>query len=300
MRFAFHATMCQTDHYIPLAKAVEAHGYHGFTFPDSICYPEIANTKYPYNEDGSRNFLEGLPFLEPFCAIPALGAVTERLRFTTSVIKLPIRNPVHVAKQTSTIACMTHNRFALGVGISPWIEDFQICEQTWENRGPRMDEMIAIIRGLMTGEYYDHSKQWTKGEPIYQIPSCKICPVPDKPVPILLGGHADVALKRAARIGDGWIHAGGDYTTLKPLIDKLNNFRKEFGTDHKPFEIHAITADSFSVDGVKRLEEIGVTECIVGFRDAYKGDPDDKSVEQKTGIIKWFADNIISKTGDPV
>ncbi len=294
MRFAFHATMCHVDHYIPQAKAAEELGFHGFTFPDSICYPEIADTKYPYNEDGSRNFLEGLPFLEPFCAIPALGAVTERIRFTTSVVKLPIRNPVHVAKQASTIACMTHNRFALGVGISPWIEDFQICGERWESRGPRMDEMIAIIRGLMTGNYYGHDT------PNYQIPSCKICPVPSQPVPILLGGHADVALKRAARIGDGWIHAGGDAKTLKVYIDKLNVFRKEFGTDQKPFEIHAITAEAFSVDGVKRLEDVGVTECIVGFRDAYKGQPDDKTIEEKIGMLRWFADTIISKTGDPV
>ena len=294
MRFAFHATMCHVDHYIPQAKAAEELGFHGFTFPDSICYPEIADTKYPYNEDGSRNFLEGLPFLEPFCAIPALGAVTERIRFTTSVVKLPIRNPVHVAKQTSTIACMTHNRFALGVGISPWIEDFQICGERWESRGPRMDEMIAIIRGLMTGEYYGSDTEY------YQIPSCKICPVPDKPVPILLGGHADVALKRAARIGDGWIHAGGDAKTLKGYIDKLNVFRQEYGTDKKPFEIHAITADAFSVDGVKRLEDAGVTECVVGFRDAYKGQPDDKSIDEKIGMLRWFADAIISKTGDPI
>ncbi len=294
MRFAFHATMCAVDDYIPQAKAAEEFGYHGFTFPDSICYPQIADTKYPYNEDGSRNFLEGTPFLEPFCAIPWLAGVTERIRFTTSVVKLPIRHPVHVAKQTATIACLSHNRFALGVGISPWIEDFQICNERWESRGPRMDEMIAIIRGLMTGEYYGHDT------PNYQIPASKICPVPSKPVPILLGGHADVALKRAAKIGDGWIHAGGSYDTLKPLIEKLHNFRKEFGTDHKPFEIHAITADAFSVDGVKRLEEIGVTECIVGFRDTYKGEPDDKSIEKKIGILKWFADNIIAKTGDPV
>ena len=105
---------------------------------------------------------------------------------------------------------------------------------------------------------------------------------------------------RAARIGDGWIHAGGSYDTLKPLIEKLHNFRKEFGTDHKPFEIHAITADAFNVDGVKRLEEIGVTECIVGFRNTYAGEADDKSIEQKIGILRWFADTIISKCGDAV
>jgi alkanesulfonate monooxygenase SsuD/methylene tetrahydromethanopterin reductase-like flavin-dependent oxidoreductase (luciferase family) len=268
-------------------------GYHGFTFPDSICYPQIADTKYPYNEDGSRNFLEGTPFLEPFCAIPWLAGVTERIRFTTSVVKLPIRHPVHVAKQTATIACLSHNRFALGVGISPWIEDFQICNERWESRGPRMDEMIAIIRGLMTGEYYGHDT------PNYQIPASKICPVPSQTCANFTRRPCRCCTEtRSAKIGDGWIHAGGSYDTLKPLIEKLNNFRKEFGTDNKPFEIHAITADAFNVDGVKRLEDIGVTECVIGFRDSYKGEQDTKTLEQKLAMLQWFADSIIAKTAN--
>ena len=290
MRFAFHATMCPVDQYVPLAQAAETAGFHGFTFPDSICYPQVADTKYPYNEDGSRNFLDGTPFLEPFCAIPWLAGVTEKLRFTTSVVKLPIRNPVLLAKQIATIACISNNRFALGAGLSPWIEDFQICGERWESRGPRMDEMVAIIRGLLSGEYYSHDT------PHYQIPASKMCPVPTQPVPILLGGHADVALKRAARIADGWIHAGGSIDTLEPLIKKINAFRKEYGTDNKPFEIHATTADAFSVDGVKKLEDLGVTECIVGFRDTYKGEQDTKTVAQKIAMLQWFADNIIAKT----
>ena len=67
--------------------------------PDSICYPRDADSKYPYNPDGTREFLEDKPFLEPFSLIPALGAVTSRLRFTTFVVKVPVRNPVLLAKQ---------------------------------------------------------------------------------------------------------------------------------------------------------------------------------------------------------
>ena len=288
MRFAFHATMCRTEHYLPQAQACEELGFHGFTFPDSICYPQVAETKYPYNEDGSRNFLEGTPFLEPFCAIPWLAAVTRRLRFTTSVVKLPIRNPVLVAKQTATVACITNNRFALGVGLSPWIEDFQSCGERWESRGPRMDEMIAIIRGLMTGEYYGHDT------PNYQIPASKICPVPDQPVPILLGGHADVALKRAARIGDGWIHAGGTYETLKPLIEKLHAFRKEYGTDNKPFEFISVATDVFDLAGNQKLADNGVTEaCVMPwfmYGGKFKSD-----IQFKIDCMKRFKEDVMDK-----
>jgi alkanesulfonate monooxygenase SsuD/methylene tetrahydromethanopterin reductase-like flavin-dependent oxidoreductase (luciferase family) len=73
--------------------------------PDSICYPEHADSVYPFNPDGTREFLEDKPFLEPFSLIPALGAVTERIRFITFVLKLPVRHPVLVAKQATSTAC---------------------------------------------------------------------------------------------------------------------------------------------------------------------------------------------------
>lgn len=289
MRFTYAPIMCPPEQYIPLAKAAEELGFDGLTMPDSICYPKDADTKYPYNADGSRNFLEDVPFIEPFIAIPAMAAVTEKLRFTTSVYKLAIRNPVITAKQLSSLAVMTNNRFAFGVGLSPWQEDFTICDVPWEKRGKRMNQMIEIIRGLCSGEYFGYDSEF------YQIPESKICPVPSQEIPFLIGGHAPLALKRAARIGDGWIHAGGSIDTLKPCIEDINTYRKEYATQDKDFEIHAITADAYSADGVKQLTDIGVTECIIGFRDAYAGEPDDKTVEEKIGMMRWYADTIIAK-----
>lgn len=289
MRFTYAPIMCPPEQYIPLAKAAEELGFDGLTMPDSICYPKDADTKYPYNADGSRNFLEDVPFIEPFIAIPAMAAVTEKLRFTTSVYKLAIRNPVITAKQLSSLAVMTNNRFAFGVGLSPWQEDFSICGVPWEKRGKRMNQMIEIIRGLCSGEYFGYDSEF------YQIPESKICPVPSQKIPFLIGGHAPLALKRAARIGDGWIHAGGSIDTLKPFIEDINTYRKEYGTQDKDFEIHAITADAYSADGIKQLTDIGVTECIIGFRDAYAGEPDDKTVEEKIGMMRWYADTIIAK-----
>ncbi|MCP4903844.1 MAG: LLM class flavin-dependent oxidoreductase, partial [bacterium] len=148
MRFAYHATMCAPAFYLPLARAAEEAGFDSFTLPDSICYPEESDSQYPYNGTGDREFLDGVPFLEPFVAIPAMAAITSKIRFTTSVMKLAIRQPVIVAKQLSSIAVMTDQRFAFGVGISPWPDDFAACQVPWEKRGQRMDEMMDIVRGL--------------------------------------------------------------------------------------------------------------------------------------------------------
>ena len=130
MRFSYAESMCDPSHYLPLAIAAEQAGYTSFCVPDSIAYPRDSDSKYPYTPDGDRHFLEDRPFIEPFSLIPAMGAVTERLRFTTFVVKLPIRQPVLVAKSAASVAVLTGNRFGFGVGLSPWPEDYRICGQT--------------------------------------------------------------------------------------------------------------------------------------------------------------------------
>src|SRR5690242_17312837 len=120
MRFSYAEALCDPTHYVPLARAAEEAGFDSFVVPDSVCYPEVSDSTYPYTPDGNREFLDGKPFIEPFSLIPALGAVTSRLRFTTFVVKLPIRHPVLVAKQATSVAVMSNNRFGFGIGTSPW------------------------------------------------------------------------------------------------------------------------------------------------------------------------------------
>src|SRR5438270_9518018 len=156
MRFCITESMTDPSYFPALARTAEECGFDGFMVPDSICYPAEADTDYPYNSDGTREFLDEKPFIEPMSLIPWLAAVTERLEFVTSVVKLPIRHPVHVAKQISSVAVITNNRLVYGVGTSPWPEDFRVVEIPWERRGARMDEQIDIIRRLVDGDYVDH------------------------------------------------------------------------------------------------------------------------------------------------
>ena len=174
-----------------------------------------------------------------------------------------------------------------GVGLSPWPEDFVVTGSEWKARGARMDEMIEIIRGLCTGEYFEfHGTH-------YELPSIKICPVPTEPLPILIGGHAEPALRRAARIGDGWMHAGSDAQTLEGLLGRISELRTEYGREREPFEVHVISMDAYSIDGVKRLEDVGVTDAIVGFRNAYEVDT--QTLDHKIDALRRFADDVIAK-----
>ena len=289
MRFTYAESMTNPEFYVPLAKAAENAGYHSFAVGDSICYPEVSDSKYPYTPDGSREFLENKPFVETFILIMAMVAATERIRFTPFVLKLPIRPPVLVAKQASSLAYMSGGRLSLGVGLSPWPEDFAIMGVPFERRGKRMNEAMEIIKGLTTGEYFEYH-----GE-IYDLPSIKINPVPEKPIPLLVGGHSDAALRRAVRIGDGWMHAGGGSKELDKLLTRLNEIRKEEGKENDPFEIHAITGDAFTVDGVKRLEDKGVTDVIVGFRLPYQMELDTQPLSEKITALEGFAEHVVAK-----
>jgi probable F420-dependent oxidoreductase len=289
MRFSYAESMTDPSFYAPLARAAEDAGYHSMVIPDSICYPRDASSTYPYNPDGSREFLEDKPFLEPFSLIPALGAVTSRIRFTTFVVKVPIRNPVLLAKQATSTAVLTGGRLVLGVGTSPWREDYDIIGADWAARGKRLDDSIIILRGLAAGGYFEY-----QGE-TFTLPAIKIAPVPAEPIPVLIGGHADAALRRAARLGDGWMHGGGDPADLPRLLARLAGLRREFGTEARPFEVHVISADAYTVDGVRRLEEQGVTDVIVGFRWPYETGPDTEPLGRKLDSLRGYADTVIAK-----
>jgi probable F420-dependent oxidoreductase len=289
VRFGYAESMIDPSFYLPLARAAEDAGYDSFIVPDSLAYPQSSASRYPFNPDGTREFLEDKPFLDPFVLVGAMGSVTTSIRFVTFVLKLPVRHPVLVAKQVASTAVLTEDRLVLGVGTSPWPEDYALCDVEWEGRGRRMDEEIAVIRGLVRpeGGYFEfHGKA-------FDIPPVKMSPAPRSRVPILVGGHANVALRRAARDGDGWLHGGGDPEELPALLTKLSGFREDAGRAHEPFEVHVISADAYSVDGVKRLEDMGVTDVIVGFRWPYVVGPDTEPLEKKVDDLRRFADSVI-------
>jgi len=287
VRFTYAEAMTDFRFYIPLAKAAEAAGYDAMTIADSIAYPFESDSKYPYTPDGNREFLDGKEFIETFVLTAALGAVTSTLRFNFFVLKLPIRPPALVAKQIGSLAAMTNNRVGFGVGTSPWPEDYELMGVPFAKRGKRMDECIEIIQGLTTGDYFEFHGEF------YDIPKTKMTPAPTEPIPILIGGHAEAALRRAARL-DGWMHGGGDPEELDRLIARLKQLREEEGHTG-PFEIHVISVDGFTVDGVKRLEDKGVTDVIVGFRIPYIVGPDTEALQTKLDSLNRFADSVIAK-----
>jgi len=162
---------------------------------------------------------------------------------------------------------LTGNRLVLGVGTSPRREDYDVLGVDWASRGQRMDEEIAVLRGLAAGGHFSYHGK------IFDLPPVKIAPVPSAPIPVLIGGHSNAALRRAARLGDGWLHGGRPGRTSRPARPPRRAPRRA-GTAGRPFEVHVILADAYTVDGVRRLATRGVTDVIVGFRWPYQAGPD--------------------------
>lgn len=262
MRFNLGLFSLAPSSYIPAAKLAESLGFDNILVSDSVIFPRETSTKYPYRSDGTREHLEDHPFIEPFSSIPMMAAVTERIGFIPCVLKLPIRPPVLVAKQIACVAVLTNERFKIGVGTSAWPEDYEVFGVPWEGRGDRFEEAIDVIRKLTAGGYVSHHGK------AYEFSDIKMSPVPSRPVPILIGGHAKVHMRRAARIADGWIAAatGGLEAWHEEAISFVKSELDNNGRNVDDFEIHvpidiAGNGDwSATRDAIKRLADLGVTD----------------------------------------
>jgi probable F420-dependent oxidoreductase len=286
MKFVLGYGLNDINHMVDVAIAAEEAGFDAFTIGDSLFYPKHTDSKYPYRE-GDRSFLENIDFLDPVAAIAAMASRTSRIRFYPGVLKLPCRHPILTAKSYSSLAAISNNRVLLGVGISPWKEDLTYLGVDWEHRGQVMDECLTVIRGLLKGGYFGFEGQF------FKFGEIKMRPIPSKPVPILVGGHSKPALRRAAKLGDGWMSAGGTVEENKAMVETINQFRREFGTADLPFEIHAGVMDYTDIDSMKRMTEMGATHIFTAPWDVYNPVA---SLQGKIDAVKRFGEAVIQKT----
>ena len=293
MRFTVPLPMLPADHYVPMAQAAEGAGFHSIAVPDSVFFPETVTGDYPFTEGGERWWAADTPFLDPFVAISAMSAVTERITFLTNVVKLPLRSPLLVAKQVASIAALSRDRFRLGVGVSWMPEEFAWTGTDKRTRGARTDEAIDIIKAVCAGggpRWVEHHGQH------HDFDRLMISPAPDRPVKVLVGGHSDAAMRRAAR-NDGWISANGTEAEIRELVQRLRDHLEKQGKVPGPdFEVNALAVDVLEPDGFRRLEEVGVTECQVVPWFFYGGDP--TALDTQVESMTRFADTVITEMED--
>jgi probable F420-dependent oxidoreductase len=274
------------EQYLPVAAAAEAAGFDHVSVPDNVIFPKTVSGPYPYSVDGDRIWEAETPCMDPWVAIPAMAAVTSRLRFFSNVLKLAIREPILVAKTVGSAACLSGDRVALGVGLSWMPEEFRFLHQDMRTRGARVDEAIEVIRALLRGGMVEYHGEHYDFEPL------QLSPAPKREVPIYVGGVSGPALRRAARLGDGWISMLHDRDELRGLVATLRGLLREHGREREPFEIKVLWIEPLDPDGVAELEEIGVTDLLVTPWLLEAGG--DGRLETKRASLQRFADEVIA------
>jgi probable F420-dependent oxidoreductase len=238
-----------------LARTAEELGFTGVTLPEHLVTPEVVATPNPFVPSGGTGWAPETPFPDPFVTFGALGAVTTRLRFLANVLVLPLREVFAVAKAVSTAAVLTGDRLALGIGVGWLREEFAAVGASFVDRGARTDEMLTVLRALLTGEPVEHHGRF------HDFAAVRMVPAPARPVPVVVGGISDVALRRAAS-ADGWIGVNFTLDVLAPVVARLTRARRAAGTDGGPFTIVVSRPPECDRDTVRRLAELGVTAIV--------------------------------------
>jgi len=257
MRFGFHMFMVDPSEFLDVARTADECGWDSIQVADAPFFPEVTSVPYPYTPDGSRFWPLDTPVLDPWVAITHMATVTKRIRFLPSVLRLAIRQPLLEAKALFSVAAISNDRVALGVGLAWMPEEFKWLHQDMKTRGARQNEAIQILRLLMKGGMQEFHGKY------FDFDRLIMAPVPKKPVPIYVGGTSKPALRRAARFGDGWVSVIHNKADVAGVLAELNGYRREFGRENEPFDVMMHCPDAETVDDIRRLEDWGVTDLQI-------------------------------------
>jgi probable F420-dependent oxidoreductase len=286
MRFWQSVAFLEAEHLLDVARAAEAVGFDGVFVSDHVFFPGELVSRYPYNPDGVPYFDKDTPWLETFSGIAAMAAVTTRLRFVTGVYILSLRHPLEVAKAAATVALLSNDRLALGVGTGWMREEFDVLGREFAGRGRRMDEQIEVMRKVWRGGLVEHAGRH------YRFPPLQMTPAPRAPVPILIGGASERALRRAAYLGNGWVGAGNTPDEIPGIAKRLRELRAEAGRERTPFELIVALTTPPDVDVFRRLEDLGVTG-VVSWPLVFSVGPG-ASIGQKRQALETYASSFIA------
>jgi probable F420-dependent oxidoreductase len=287
MKFAIAVAYNDPTHLTEIARSAEAAGFGAIVLSDHLVYPGQLETPYPYTSNRMPRWKADAPWPEPFVAVGAMSAVTERLRFLVSVFVLPLRHPVFAAKTIGTAAILSGGRLTVGIGAGWMREEFELVGASFADRGRRMNESLEVMRTLWRGGMAEHHGEF------YDFGPIQMSPAPEIPIPIYGGGVSNAALRRAATLCDGWASEIQSREELPGLLGKLRDFRAGSERAEKAFGVCAALRDVYDLDGYRAMAELGVTELITVPWLLYGADPN--SLEQKADSIQRFGEEVIAR-----
>ena len=286
MKFWQAITWAETEQLTEIARFAEEMGFHGLMSGDHAVYPESIVPNYPYSESGVPPMQPDDEYPDQTAIFAAMAAVTSKLLFTCGVYVLPLRNPHEVARASATLAILSDNRFILGVGIGWMKEEFDIYGVDFHQRGKITDEIIEVLQSLWSGQMVEYHGAH------FDFPRVQLSPAPSTHPPIYVGGSSEIALRRAARVGGGYIGAGTAPDDVGPLLQRLNELRQEYGRDHLPFEAMIGISASPSLTLYQRLADKGL-ESTVAPPFQYALGKKHSTVDEKKQFMETYAESIM-------
>jgi probable F420-dependent oxidoreductase len=267
----------------PMAARLEAAGFDGLWCSDHIVMPAVAESYYPFGDDGKVSWDPQMPWYDAVVAMTMTAAATARAEVGVAVLVLPLRQPVTFAKQVASIDALTGGRMALGVGAGWLAEEVEALGVDYATRGARLDEWMTLLRDCWTG--FPAPRDGAH----YTLPDGVIVqPTPLGKPPILVGGTSKVALRRAGRSGDGWLglqRAGHlDPDALRPSVGLLRREAGAAGRDPARLRVPLRVIESAGradvvAAALPALAAAGVDEVIVDT--SWDGDGDEVAVHDR-------------------
>jgi len=266
------------------ALAAEATGFDSLWTVEHVVVPSNYTSPYPYDPSGKMPGGEESPIPDPLIWLSFVAAATTRIKLATGILILPQRNPVVLAKELATLDQMSLGRMLLGIGVGWLEEEFDAIGVPFSERGRRTDDSVAAMRALWTEDKASHHSEFI------DFTDCVLRPRPAQgTIPIHVGGHTEVAARRAGRLGDGFFPGKGSHEELARLFDVVRDTAVEHGRD--PSTIELTTGGNGAIGGkaldeVKALADIGTTRVIL---------PSFLFWNDPAGSMARYADEVISK-----
>ncbi len=246
---------------LDIARVAERVGFESVWGGEHVVFPSTIESSYPYTPDGRVPAGPETPIPDPLIWLAYVAAAAPTLRLGTCILILPQRNPLVLAKELATLDHLTAGRVELGIGVGWMREEFDALGVPWERRGRRTDEYVEAMRAVWSGSHVEYHGEFVDFAPL----TCTPRPAQGAGIPILVGGDTEAAVRRAARLADGYFPGAGDADRLAELIAAVRGACSDRGRDPETIEINAMFGAHLSdpTAGVETMERLGVGRVMV-------------------------------------
>lgn len=235
-----------------LARTAEAVGVESIWTVEHAVVPVGYKSTYPYDPSGKMPGPEDMAIPDPILPLAYAAAVTTKLKLATGILILPQRHPLYVAKEIATLDVLSGGRAILGIGVGWLKEEFDALGIPFDERAGRTAESVRALRALWSEGPQAFKGRYYAWAPVESNPK----PVQRPGVPIVVGGHTEIAARRAARYGDGFFPGVATMDKLESLLAVLRDECAKVGRDPKTIEVTA--GGPPDVDAIRRYRDLGV------------------------------------------